>query len=47
MFSELDKNNIIMNYFNILDLPNKILLIIFNKLNTIDVFRSVKDVTQQ
>jgi hypothetical protein len=42
MFSELD-----MNYFNILDLPNEILLIIFNKLNTIDVFCSVKDVNRR
>jgi len=43
MFSELDK----MNYFNILDLPNEILLIIFNKLNPIDVFCSVKDVNRR
>jgi hypothetical protein len=47
MFSTLDKNNIIMNHFNILDLPNEILLIIFNKLNTIDVFGSVSDVNRR
>jgi len=47
MFSEFDQNNIIMNYFNILDLPNEILLIIFNKLDVVDVFYSVKNVNRR
>jgi hypothetical protein len=32
---------------NILDLPDEILLIIFNKLNTIDVFYSLVDVNER
>lgn len=36
-----------MSRFSILDLPNEILLIIFNKLNTIDVFYSITDVNQR
>ncbi|CAF4044574.1 unnamed protein product [Rotaria sordida] len=37
-------NNLNNNYLNILDLPNEILFIIFQKLNTIDVFHSFVDV---
>ena len=47
MFNELDMNNFIMNRFSILDLPNEILLMIFNKLNTIDVFYSIADVNRR
>ncbi|CAF1649810.1 unnamed protein product [Adineta ricciae] len=36
-----------MNDFNILDLPDEILLMIFNKLNTIDVFRLVQYVNRR
>ncbi|CAF1040738.1 unnamed protein product [Rotaria magnacalcarata] len=35
------------NQYNILDLSNEILFIIFNKLNTIDVLYSLVDITQQ
>jgi len=35
------------NDINILDLPDEILCIIFNKLNTIDVFYSLVDVNQR
>ncbi len=34
-------------YLNILDLPNEILLIIFNKLKQVDVLYSLVDVTQR
>ena len=36
-----------MNRLSILDLPNEILLMIFNKLNTIDVFGSITDVNRR
>ncbi len=35
------------NHLNILDLPNEILFIIFNKLNMADVLYSLVDVTQR
>ncbi|CAF3507969.1 unnamed protein product [Rotaria socialis] len=35
------------NDFNILDLPDEILLVTLNKLNTTDVFHSLVDVNQQ
>jgi hypothetical protein len=40
-------NNSNNNSFNILDLPNEILLKIFNKLNMVDVFYSITDVNQR
>lgn len=36
-----------INHFGILDLPNEILLMIFNKLNMVDVLYSLVDVTQR
>lgn len=47
MLNELDIKNLIMNCINILDLPNEILLIIFKKLNTIDVFYSITNVNRR
>ena len=35
------------NHLNILDLPNEILFIIFNKLNMVDVLYSLVDVNQR
>jgi hypothetical protein len=35
------------NQLNILDLPNEILLNIFNKLNTVDVLYSLVDVNKR
>ena len=35
------------NHLNILDLPNEILFIIFNKLNMVDVLYSLVDITQR
>ncbi len=35
------------NHLNILDFPNEILFIIFNKLNMVDVLYSLVDVTQR
>jgi len=35
------------NHLNLLDLPDEILLIIFNKLNTVDVLYSLVDVNQR
>ncbi|CAF4802882.1 unnamed protein product [Rotaria socialis] len=40
-------NTLNNNDFNILDLPDEILLVILNKLNTTDVFHSLVDVNQQ
>jgi len=40
-------NNSRMTRYSILDLPNEILLIIFNKLNTIDIFYSIIDVNER
>ena len=40
-------NKSIMDRFNILDLPNEILLTIFNKLNSIDVFYSITNVNRR
>jgi len=40
----ISKNN---KHLNILDLPNEILLIIFNKLNMVDVLYSLVNVTQR
>ncbi len=35
------------SYFNILDLPNEILLIIFNKLHMVDILYSLVDITER
>jgi hypothetical protein len=43
----LELNELDMNISNILDLPNEILLIIFKKLNTVDVLYSLVNVTQR
>ena len=45
--NELDMNISNNNQLNILDLPNEILLIIFKKLNMVDVLYSLVDVTQR
>ncbi|CAF4082841.1 unnamed protein product [Rotaria sordida] len=45
--NELDMNISNNNNLNILDLPNEILLIIFNKLNKVDVLYSLFDITQR
>ncbi len=45
--NELDMNISIKKHLNILDLPNEILLIIFNKLNMVDVLYSLVNVTQR
>ena len=45
--NELDMNISNNNNLNILDLPNEILLIIFNKLNKVDVLYSLVDITQR
>jgi hypothetical protein len=42
--NELDMNISTNNNLNILDLPNEILLIIFNKLNKVDVLYSLVDI---
>jgi hypothetical protein len=44
---KFDMNNSNDEYHNILDLPDEILLIIFKKLNTIDVFYSFGDVNRR
>ncbi|CAF2022172.1 unnamed protein product [Rotaria magnacalcarata] len=45
--NELDMNISNNEHLNILDLPNEILLIIFNKLNMVDVLYSLVNVTQR
>lgn len=45
--NESDMNISNNNNFNILDLPNEILLIIFNKLNKVDALYSLVDITQR
>jgi hypothetical protein len=40
-------NNINKNHFNILDLSDEILLIIFHKLNMVDVLYSLEDVNRR
>jgi F-box-like len=40
-------NNLNNNHFNILDLPDEILFIIFHKLNMVDVLYSLVDVNQR
>jgi hypothetical protein len=45
--NELDMNMSSNTSLNILNLPNEILLIIFNKLNKVDVLYSLVDVTQR
>ncbi len=45
--NELDMNISNNNHINILDLPNEILFIIFNKLNMVDVLYSLVNVTQR
>jgi len=44
---ELDMNMANNSQYNILDLPNEILFIIFNKLNMVDVLYSLVDITQR
>jgi hypothetical protein len=43
----LDMNSSDINNLNILDLPNEILFIIFNKLNTVDALYSLVDVNER
>jgi len=45
--NELDMNISTNNNLNILDLPNEILLMIFKKLNMVDVLYSLVDITQR
>jgi hypothetical protein len=45
--NELDMNISNNKHLNILDLPNEILLIIFNKLNVVDLLYSLVNVTQR
>ncbi len=44
---ELNMNNSNKNHFNILDLPDETLFIIFKKLNMVDVFYSFLDVNRR
>lgn len=44
---ELDMNSLNNNHINILDLPNEILFIIFQKLNMVDVLDSCVDVNRR
>jgi len=46
-WNELDMSISNNKHLNILDLPNEILLIIFNKLNMVDVLYSLVNVTQR
>jgi hypothetical protein len=43
----LDMNSSVINNLNILDLPNEIFLVIFNKLNTVDALYSLVDVNER
>ncbi len=47
MYYEIDMNNSNSTHPNILDLRDEILIIIFNKLNMVDVLHSLVDVNQR